>query len=356
MGELNGILSDVENKLAGMIECPECSATFSLEAEETHDELEDTKRSLLKDIKEMEDYIEKRQEVIDLIEAGVEKLREKGNAINSKTVELSREVNKVDALVTKQSTVLSSQKRQYDGVVEEQKRALQKVSSQETKLKTINSDLESLTEERKNIEEREFTSDTVSMKESIAKAKKVIKKLEKEDKQYVDEIQEYNEWDERFKEFYTEITNEFIKSIESRVNSHLRAMKSELSVSISGFRYTQAGKLRDDITATIYKGGVESGIFHKHSEGEKARINISTLMAIQDIINSSSPTGGVDLMFLDEIMEGVDSHGIKLIMEAIDSIDRTIVNITHITNEEVRFNNECIVHYDGESRIEMNYN
>ena len=75
-------------------------------------------------------------------------------------------------------------------------------------------------------------------------------------------------------------------------------------------------------------------------------------MALQKLINGSADHGkGMDLTWLDEVIESVDNSGIGGIMKSLNSLDQTIVVITHGTFDEVYPHTVSVIKEDNVSNI-----
>ena len=69
----------------------------------------------------------------------------------------------------------------------------------------------------------------------------------------------------------------------------------------------KSGKVREKISISLLRDGVDCGSFGKFSAGEAARVNLATILAMQKLVNANcDDEKGLDLLVLDEILEAVD--------------------------------------------------
>ena len=69
------------------------------------------------------------------------------------------------------------------------------------------------------------------------------------------------------------------------------------------------------------------------------------------MINSTHPYGGLDFLSVDEVFEGVDSIGLKNLVESAKKLQVAVMIITHVTDEEVSDDVLLIEKINGESQI-----
>lgn len=78
------------------------------------------------------------------------------------------------------------------------------------------------------------------------------------------------------------------------------------------------------------RDGIDCGSFDKFSAGERARVELATILAMNNLTNSSCDNGkGLDLLVLDEILEAVDEQGLRNIFNALNQLKITSLVVSH---------------------------
>ena len=143
-------------------------------------------------------------------------------------------------------------------------------------------------------------------------------------------VKELNVQESRFVEFKTYLANTKIKALSEVMNVFLETIGSDLRVRFSECTVLKSGKVRDKISISLLRDGIEVGSFGKFSEGEKARINLASILAMHKLINlNCDEDKGLDLLVLDEILEAVDENGLSSMFSALNSIGITSLIISH---------------------------
>ena len=92
----------------------------------------------------------------------------------------------------------------------------------------------------------------------------------------------------------------------------------------------KSGKIRDKISISLIRDGVDCGSFDKFSEGEKARVNLANILAMHKLTNVNCAEGrGLDLLVLDEILDATDESWLANIFEALNSLQITSLVVSH---------------------------
>jgi len=291
---------------AGDILCPKCKHSFILNKDISLEEVEKAIGELLTIIKNIEDEIEEGEtdlkevkEQIEIIQTKFQKVitfKEKKNTTNHKIGEYQE--LKREAL--------------------EQGDVIEKIEEEIADWITRESETNKKEEEakiQKQIDEK--LNEIVKIKELVAKNE--VK------------IQDCKMWLVYFKKFYTHLINKTLKTIEYQTNTFLEKMESILGISIEGYGVNQDGSIRDEISVFALKSGQNVGPFEKFSGGEEGRCVIANLLGYQQLINITSPSGGLNLLLMDEILGSVDSKGIEsIIYPLLQELDRNVIVIDHI--------------------------
>ena len=147
------------------------------------------------------------------------------------------------------------------------------------------------------------------------------------------EIQaQYNELVQQkanFVSFKTYLANQKIDAISQIINSFLEEIGSDIRVNIEGYRVLKSGKLSEKITINLLRNGVDCGAYGKFSGGEKSRVELASILAIQALTNSACEDGkGLDFVALDEILEACDFEGISAACDTLNKLHKTALVIT----------------------------
>lgn len=351
-------VSTIEAQIKGAITCPNCSHSWSLQdatfnykqaqsdlitLKEIH--LPDFENDLLeiendlKDIKEELKKIESQrevvrkkvkanQELINEIDKRRDLVREKEKANKKAIDELQKEIDACNEKNRKTGISIKEKEGEIEGYKEDIKRANKQIEGFEEDIKNLNTSIiEIQNREVKDIK-REIDLKISNTQDDILKLKSDI--VEREG-----EIFEINQWNTNFIRFQTYLSNQTIKSIEGYTNYYLEKLKSNLGVLIEGYKTLADGKtVREEIDVAIIRDGSVQGKFGRFSSGEKMRVVLCNILALQRLINLNAKGGGLDLLYLDEVVESVDAQGVESLIKALEGINQTIDIITH-TNHNV---------------------
>ena len=91
--------------------------------------------------------------------------------------------------------------------------------------------------------------------------------------------------------------------------------------------------------------------FLSFSGGEQGRMLFASILANRHMINLTHPYGGLDFLSIDEIFEGVDSSGLKDLVNAAKQLGICVMLITHVTDEEIDEDVLLIEKINGISKI-----
>lgn len=318
------IQSQYEKDILSSVECPKCEHQFSISD------------STLDIDKLKADKVEL-ETVIDEIKADIEKITLQGQQLteNNKSIQL-----------------------EYDRLGDEIKQLEQDNETRQREIRTLTSSIQNNDEtviySKKKIEVIESGNDSTKLKEINISINSIQKELKDKNKELL-EVQQKKadaiEWIGNFNKFKIFLSNKAIGVVQVFANEYLSKMKSSLSLQIEGYKINKDGSLRDNITATVLRDGIVCGPFGKFSSGERARINIALILSLQRLINMNSSTGGLDLCFLDEIIESVDSEGIYSIINSLNDLNQTIIVITHGSIDKAYPNTVLIEKTNGISII-----
>ena len=328
----NKEISGLEVLLSGSIACPKCEHTF-IPGQDV--DIEETK-TLIEEV---------RAEVLRLEKEDLEKLIGEISTYQKKKTELLKQINLIntkqkrkDAIVMKCESALRLLKVSvFDNEISTLNRSLQ------TTLSDINNNENKIVTKKQNIESiKSNTGDNLLVIESIEKSieknqtnlsesKISLIEVEKEIEKYEEVEENKRIWILYFKQFYIYLTNQCLKTIQDLCNKFLEQIDTDLRVQVDGFKYLSDGSVKEKITVSILRGSVLEDDYRSFSGGEKAKLIFSTILAFQELINNSCPKGGLDMLFIDEILDSVDGLGMKNFISALNSLHKTIYLTTHIS-------------------------
>lgn len=310
LSEAEDLYAQASRNIKGSVKCPKCHHEFSISdssvsIEEAREVVEEV--TLLRS--ELEIEIKTYREKINKTQRDIQEYQDKVRSHESTKLSIERDFNgverEIETLVTRLYSFDNQKKRHNQEIL------------------TIEAHIEAT---KKEVFDQ---SKITSLLEKIEELNKEVKVIED---QILDKHQEkttIDRWNYLFKKFQSHLANNAVQSIESYTNYYLENIKSDLNVSLDGFKVKADGKLSEKITATVLRNGINCGLFDKFSGGEKVRIDICCILALQKLINLNSSSGGLDLLCLDEIIESVDGLGAENILYALNGINQTIEVITH---------------------------
>lgn len=342
---VNDDISKMNLVLKGKIECPKCKHEFNPTTTVT---VEEAKKNLDTYSNELNEIKEDLLNVKELIEAE----KNKRASIQSKKSQISAE----------ESKYLKESKEIENSIYT----VSREVTSIERNIQTLNQEIKNIEEDKKHngqritdllkkIEdiktlEEDFTRQN-EIKDSIESLKVKIKDFEKEVEELTQKQSAVKEWEVNFKLFKSFLANKKLRIIQDMINTFLIKMKCDYKLKLEGYKQLSSGEIREKITPYIYSKDGEVCEFGEFSKGERARIDFATLLTLQTLVNESCEKGGLSLLFIDEIVEGLDSLGLKLILDSLESIDKTVLMTTHVTNESISPNIIMVEKVNGISKI-----
>lgn len=311
------------NKVNGSIDCPKCEHSFvvgqdvDLEAE----------KAIIEELKSMievmtTDIVSLEGELSD-----INKLRAELDAKNKMLSRKNLDVNRISSQITRTESAIEKLKSDNELLINQAEAIKQKESPDNTKeIATISVDLEDAN-------------------------KRLIDKL-KELGQAEQERDEVTEWVTNFKRFKIFLANKVTNRMQTLCNEQLSKMSSNLRVQIEGFKVLDKGKIKEEITPLVVED--EAASFFSYSGGERAKVEFAMILAIQEMINANNKWGGINLLCMDEVLEGIDPLGLNLLMKSIRNLGMAVMIITHVTDRKVKEGVLVIEKVNGISRIKEN--
>lgn len=157
---------------------------------------------------------------------------------------------------------------------------------------------------------------------------------------------------EVFLQFKSYLANTKIEALARVTNEFLESIGSDIRLYLSGFTILKSGKVREKISVSLLRSGMDCGSFDKFSEGEKCRVNLATILAMQKLVNGNCEEDkGLNLVVLDEILSPVDEDGLASMFGALNKSGITTLIVSH-GNISENYPYKLIIHKkDGQSYI-----
>lgn len=166
------------------------------------------------------------------------------------------------------------------------------------------------------------------------------------------QLSRLQEQEQRFAQFKSYLANTKIEALSKITNEFLTSIGSDIRIQFSGYTVLKTGKVREKISVSLVRDGVDCGSFGKFSEGEKARVNLASILAMQKLVNSNCEDDkGLDLLILDEILSAVDEEGNTKMFEALNKLGITVLVVSHGHVSESYPHTLIIRKEHGESRL-----
>ena len=212
--------------------------------------------------------------------------------------------------------------------------------------------IETLQETIREVNEMAAEDLTLSLRKTLEQEKQrsmetAKRKFEVDDKVRALEVQR-----ERFVQFKTYLANTKIEALSRITNEFLIGIGSDIRIRFDGYTVLKSGKVREKISISLLRDGVDCGSFGKFSAGEAARVNLATILAMQKLVNANcDDEKGLDLLVLDEILEAVDEAGLSSMFDALNALGGTVLVVSHGNVAEGYPHKLVITKENGESRI-----
>lgn len=372
-------IDELSNKLAGSITCPKCGHEF-LVAQPQFDIEAGTKELRLRQqqLSEINARIETEQnesEAVELqrnqINTGRRTLDSDRSRYEQQLSDHEREVRKATGSVESaehnrkrtnagiaamQDEIEGIRRKVFDevfGFIDERNAALSRERRKaEEDIRSAECAIDTLQETIKEVNEAATTDLTISLRSTLDQEKKrsmetVRRKFEVDDKVRALEVQR-----ERFVQFRTYLANTKIEALSRITNEFLIGIGSDIRIRFDGYTVLKSGKVREKISISLLRDGVDCGSFGKFSAGEAARVNLATILAMQKLVNGNcDDEKGLDLLVLDEILEAVDEEGLSSMFDALNALGGTVLVVSHGNVAESYPHKLVITKENGESRI-----
>ena len=108
-------------------------------------------------------------------------------------------------------------------------------------------------------------------------------------------------------------------------------MGSNIQIQLEGFTLLSDNKtIREKISCQVLMDGISKGSLGKFSEGERGKVEIATILALQKLLNLNCESGGLNLTSIDEILESISKRGLVNIVDSLKDSEQYIKLVTHV--------------------------
>lgn len=332
--------TNTNNQIQGAITCPKCSHEFSLRykdfditvAKARVKEIEEIELPKLDiEIKAVEKTILSYKEIFEEIDEMKVGINDEIKVYRAQIdIKLAKVTIKIESLTTLKND-LENKRREYKQTLvtfktkvtdafSDYKRYLGSLKTETKVLETLKENLVKLDE----IDDSKIGELSTQIEELEVQELKL-----KEDLQVkTDEKNLIDQWLVSFKGFKSFLANQSIKNISDYTNLFLNGMNSDITIDIEGYKLLSSGKLKEEISTMVLRDGFPVGSYGTFSAGERGRIEIAVILANRELVNLNSPTGGLDLLLADEILDSVDSMGLEYLIDSLQPLQQTILVIS----------------------------
>ena len=372
-------IDELSNKLAGSITCPKCGHEF-LVAQPNFDIEAGTKELRLRQqqLSEINGNIEAEQNSSEEAEMQQSKLNGERRTLDSDRSRWEQELSDHERAVcsatseveraehnrrrTKaevaamQDEIEGIRRKVFDeffGNIDERNATLSRERRKIVEdIRSAECAIETLQETIREVNEMAAEDLTLSLRKTLEQEKQrsmdtAKRKFEIDDKVRALEVQR-----ERFVQFKTYLANTKIEALSRITNEFLIGIGSDIRIRFDGYTVLKSGKVREKISISLLRDGVDCGSFGKFSAGEAARVNLATILAMQKLVNANcDDEKGLDLLVLDEILEAVDEAGLSSMFDALNALGGTVLVVSHGNVAEGYPHKLVITKENGESRI-----
>jgi DNA repair protein SbcC/Rad50 len=360
--EAEELLAKVENGLTSSVECPKCSHEFSPGDASLNIEKAKAKKS------EIQGIIKDIETDINDIKGDVNKLDSDRSSVRLKYNDLEKECqnNYTSSVESIRSSIkdintsredVNKKKKEVSAMLESIQSKIDATNSKIRQCNRIissyNEEISSLNEEIKTIEGKIIEDRKIEFKAQIDAIEDEIEVFNKDREDVEIKLSKAKEEKEVFIQFKAHLAIKAIATIEARSNHYLDISKSNLSIQMDGYKVNRNGEVKEKISTTVLRNGIVEGGIGQYSSGEKVRIEMANILALKSIINSSSKSGGLDFILLDEIINSVDSDGTGGVIKMLDATGETSMLITHSTFEDVHENILTVIKENGVSTLKI---
>lgn len=354
---LTAAIENLNNKLAGTITCPVCRHQFLLSDEnfnveaarrqiKEHETEKGKLENLLAECRKQSESIEESEKKIhagkrDLTGQNVtweEKIQEAEKSRRT-VVGLQEEAGQSKERVTRS---INSIQTELDGIrrklfdeafslLDDAYKSIRRnIGSRGEDIKAAESAIGILENTMKELKESSGSDILVSLETSLKEYRKQSSEAVTEREKLEKQANELMRQADVFLQFKSFLANTKIAALAKVTNEFLESIGSDIRLHLSGFTSLKSGKVREKISVSLLRSGMDCGSFDKFSEGEKCRVNLATILAMQKLVNGNCEEDkGLNLIVLDEILSPVDEDGLASMFGVLNKSGITTLVISH---------------------------
>lgn len=331
--------------LKGTVTCPKCHYEFSTSSNQGVDEIN-------KEIKDKTKKIAKIDEDCEQVAKSLDELAKRVKVFDERVAKIREEEKGVILEIRTVQNQITTLKGEIVRQQQKIKNFEQTIKESDRKIEECNIESENLLEEIERVENEVLQTREEEIEGLIDITNKKLKKAQTEVEKLKEQIADNTQWAARFKEFKMSLACEQLRIIQNFANLALQKQRSELRLSIDGFKRDAKGRVKSEITVTVINGEGEYKSFWSFSGGERARIEVALIQAMQEMINGTNTWGGLHFLTIDEVLEGTDPLGLSLLLESLQGCGYPIYIISHVMNIRAGVNTLTVVKENGYSYIE----
>lgn len=368
----------LENQLAGVIQCPKCKHEFTLGAELNIATARTDLAAIIKELGQISKDLTKNEAEYNKtvadgknereIEAALEKERNQINAsirevemvitsVRQKCERYERRVETANTTLTELKEKLSKiRKRIFDEVFdiidEAYKNTESRIKSLEEGIKTAEGSIQSYEQAIQDAQQVSEEDMLASLKKSKEQYQEDLQTAISKKNEVEGRLNELTTQEATFVEFKTYLANTKINAIAQITNEFLETIGSDIRVALSGYTILKSGKVRDKISVSLLRDGVDCGSFEKFSAGERVRVELASILSMNQLTNLNCEEGkGLDLLIADEVLDSADEQGLASVFKALNKTQITSLVVSHGQVHEGYPNKITVVKSNGVSSI-----
>lgn len=335
--------------LNGKVCCPKCSYEFTPNSDI--------------DISEAKELVSLSKEAIKELTASIQDLEKGRQKFNELVIESKfKEIQLLENRKRKRSKLVSrieSLQLQESSTILQKERKIREFNKRTVQLELeLTSQIESLKTKKKELSELKKPSlddsQIESLREKISKQISEKESLQEKLLSIENSIIEKKKWILLIKQFYVYLTNKSLSVIEGYCNMFLQKINTDLQIKLEGFKTLADGSIKESINPVIFRDGVDEEDYRSFSGGERGRLIFSTILTFQQLINQKSKSGGLGLLFVDEVLDQVDSEGIYNLACALENVELTVLLTSQVKTKANTNNVLTVVKENGVSHIKEN--
>lgn len=370
--------SELDNQLAGVIQCPKCKHEFTLGVDLNIALARKSLATVVAELNQIAKDIEANDSEYDKavedgknqreIETALEKERrqiangiaEAEDAIchaRQQCVQYEKKIEDTNTLLAELQGKLSKiRKRIFDEafeiIDEAYKRRENQIKSLEEDVKTLEGSIESYEKAIKDAQKVSEEDLISSLKDSKTRYQEELEVALAKKNEVEGRLKELETQEATFIEFKTYLANTKINAIAQITNEFLETIGSDIRVALSGFTILKSGKVRDKISVSLLRDGVDCGSFEKFSAGERVRVELASILSMNQLTNLNCEEGkGLDLLIADEVLDSADEQGLASVFKALNKTQITSLIVSHGNIQESYPNRITVVKHNGVSQI-----